>query len=68
MMGLPQTQNPNAVASQPSSANIIFGIVAFFIIYAILHFVVNRQRRRVQSGLEKVNLSENPDRHFEGMM
>jgi len=56
MIGLPQT--PSGPTSTTSSHSIIFGIVGFFILYAILHFLVNGQRRRVASGLEKVNLRE----------
>ena len=64
-MGLPQS--PNSAAPQTSSHGVIFGVIGFFILYTILHFLVNSQRRRVTSGLEKVNLRENSN-NFDGMM
>lgn len=61
MIGLPQTNNITTPSS--NSQTIIFGLVGFFILYAILHFLINNQRKKVANGFEKINLRENPDRN-----
>ena len=65
-MGLPQI--PANPAPSNNSHSIIFGILGFFILYAILHFLTNNQRKKVASGYEKINLREHPDRNVGGMM
>lgn len=57
--------------AQPTNTNFpsfAFGIVGFLVVFVILQLLVNNQRRRVVSGLEKVNLRDNPDRNAGGLI
>jgi len=67
-MGLPQSSDISRPLTDNSQHSFIFGIIGFLVIYAILHFLVNNQRKKVKNGLEKINLRENPDRNVGGMM
>lgn len=51
-----------------NTPSFVYGIVGFLILYAVLHFLVNNQRKRVANGLEKINLRDNDDRNAGGII
>ena len=68
MIGIPQNAGISRNSQDFSQYSFIFGIIGFFVIFAILQFLTNSQRKKVANGLEKINLRENPDRNVGGMM